>query len=169
MRGMAETILGSVVILLATLILIFSLYSQEELRGAEISKGVYQRILDEEARLSVISLFNTKVPEAEKPYLETMVDAALNINPTKKSFERYKVFYGIGVGELDTREIIPPFFDNLMPGRWKLVLLIPNSTEGQENYIEVSYGNLSVEPKYVYKQIIPLPEEQIGKIIFYIG
>jgi len=180
MKGVSEGILGYIVIILSVITLIFFLYSQGELKGIEVSKQVHGRVFDEEARLSTIALFNNKVDFVEKPYIETMIDAALSRNATDNVTESYKAFYGIGIGTLNNTEIIPPLYDNYIQGKWRLILLIPNGTKEiydeqtstvyrQQTYLVVSYGNLSDEPRYTYKQMIPVPEQRTGKLILYIG
>jgi hypothetical protein len=156
------------------------------LRGVEVSKTTHGRVFDEEGTLAIISLFNNKVDFVQKPYVEVLVDAALSLNESENFTEKYKAFYGIGIGELNNTEIIPPLFDEYIPGKWKLVVMIPNETVIQINetyddyytvtknitiifYYNVTYGYISGEPKWVYKQLIPVPEERIGKLILYIG
>ncbi len=161
MKGITESIFGYLVIVLVVLALIFFLVSQGGIRGAEVGKSVSVRVFDETATLAISSLFNEKVDFVEKPYAEVLVDAILTFNESENITEKYKAFYGAGVGELNNTEIISPLFENYMPAKWKLEIITPNGT--------LTYGNLSKEAKYVYEQIIPVPEERIGRIILYMG
>ncbi|MCK4429062.1 MAG: hypothetical protein KAU95_01705 [Candidatus Aenigmarchaeota archaeon] len=161
MKGITEGIFGYIVIVLAVISLAIFLISQSGMKGIEVEKRAGLRIFRESGNLAINSLFNYKVDFVEKPYIETIIDAILEAKADGKlDDDSDKVFYGIGIGTLNNTEIIPPLFDNYMPGRWKLTVITPDG--------EFTYGNFSGEPEYVYEQLIPVPEERLGRIILYI-
>ncbi len=161
MKGISEEFIYLVVIVLAIFTLLAFLNTQSLLKETETKKTVGLRFLREEGNLAIFSLFNNKVDFVEKPYIETVIDAVLSKHQKNDPTEIYKAFYGIGVGTLNNTEIIPSLFKNYLPGKWKLEVITPNRT--------VEYGFLSGEPRYVYKQLIPVPEERLGLVILYLG
>lgn len=160
MKGMVEEIFWFVIIVL-TVFMLFAFFTyQQGTRGIEVKKSVEERILDEEGNTAVFSLFNNKLPFVEKVYLECIIDSILQGSFYKKEMD--KVFYGNGVGNLNTSEIIPPLLDKYVEGRWKLEISTP---DGSYVYGKADMGDII----YSYESLIPVPEERIGKVTFQIG
>lgn len=160
MKGITEGIFGYIVIVLAVISLAIFLISQSGMKGIEVEKRAGLRIFREDGNIALNSLFNYKVDFVEKPYIETVIDAILEANAEGEPYDSDKVFYGIGIGTLNNTEIIPSLFDNYLLGRWKLTVITPDGS--------FTYGNFSGEPEYVYEQLIPIPEERLGRMILYI-
>lgn len=160
MKGTIEEMFYLVVIVFAILMLFVFFTYQRGTRGAEVRKTVEERLLSEEIATAISTIFNNKLPFVEKTYLQTGIDAILLGASLKK--EKYRVFYGIGIGELNLTEIIPAQLENYVKGRWELKIITPDD--------EYTYGGLKKgEIIYSYEALIPVPHERVGKLIFLLG
>jgi hypothetical protein len=160
MKGYAEEMLYFIAIFFAVFMLFVFLTYQRGTKGAEARKVVEERSLSEEIAGVIFSLFNNKLPIVEKSYLEVGIDSILKGVATGE--EKYKVFYGIGIGTVNLTEIISPFLDNYVKRRYELRIITPDG--------EYIYGKLEKkEVLYVYEALIPVPEERVGKVIFTLG
>ncbi len=160
MKGFVEQMIYLIVIVLALFMLIVFFTYQRGSRGVETKKSVEERGLDEEGTSLVFTLFNNKLPYVEKVYLQVIIDAILEGEYRKE--EKYKVFYGKGIGEVNLTEIIPPLMDNYAKGRWELKITTPDG--------DYTYGGINKDKViYIYEALIPVPEERSGKITFFLG
>lgn len=161
MKGVTDSIFNYLVIALSLIFLSIFFISQGALRGGEVSESVNIRSFDEEGVMVLLSLFHNEIDLVEKPYAMALVDATLKMVALNDSSAHTKVDYGSGVGTLNNTEIIPGLFDNYIPDRWRLEVVVPNGT--------LIYGNFFGEAKYVYRQLVPVPEQRTGTINLYIG
>lgn len=155
MKGMVEQMFYIVIIVLALFMLFIFFTYQRGTRGAEVRKTVEERGLSEELNGVGSSLFNNKLPVAEKSYLASAIDAILE--GTHRDKELDKAFYGVGIGTVNATEIINPFLDSYAEGRLELRIETP---DGAYVYGKIKPGNVI----YSYESLIPVPEERVGKI-----
>jgi hypothetical protein len=159
MKAQAEEFFYLAAVFLSIVILIVFLIYQHGTKGKEVMKNVAERSVKEEINSLMFSLFNDRIPIADKYYIEMIIDAVLQ----KVFEERYKVFYGIGVGTANVSEIVVPFIEKYVSQDWKLTIITPSATYSYGKDIK---GGKEV---YSYETLIPLPNEQIGKLEFLIG
>ncbi len=160
MKGYVEKMMYFIIMVLAVFMLFVFFTYQKGTRGIEVKRSVEERGLDEEGTGTVFTLYNNKLPYVEKTYLQCGIDAILRGISLEE--EKYKVFYGIGIGEVNVSEIIPPFLDRYAKGRWELTITTP-----EESY---TYGGIEKNKViYSYESLIPVPEERIGKVTFLLG
>lgn len=159
-KAMTETILSFSAIIFSVVLLLLAFSFQQKTKGGEVERTVTLRQLDESSNMAIVSLFNQKVEFVEKTYLETLIDAVLYGAYQRGSGKR--AYYGIGVGELRLNETIPQLFDRYLPGKWKLKVVTPDDNQ--------TYGEIEKdEVIYVYKELVPIPKERLGKVILYVG
>ena len=115
MKGTIEEMIYAVVIVLVIFMLFVFFTYQRGTRGIEVRKSVEERVLNEEGSAVVFTLFNNKLPFAEKTYLECGIDSILQGSFSNK--ERNKAFYGMGIGKVNVTEIIPPMLDKYAKGK----------------------------------------------------
>ena len=122
-------------------------------------KSVEERKIKEGINNLVFSLFNDRIPIAEKFYVEAAIDAAL-----QRTFkEKNKVFYGIGIGTVNVSEIMNLFIDRYVSQDWELIIIIDSKNY---SYGKTIKGNREI---YSYETLIPLPEQKVGMLKFLIG
>jgi len=129
-------------------------------RGIEVRKSVEERMLGEEVASTVFTLFNNRLLFVEKTYLEGAIDSILQRLPRTR--EKYKVFYGLGIGTLNLTEIIPPLLDRYIKGRYELTIATP---QGSYTYGRVNKKDVV----YIYETLIPVPDEKVGKLTLLIS
>jgi hypothetical protein len=160
MKGFVEETIWVIVLVIAVIIISLFIILQQGMRGAEVRKTVEERLMSEQGTTSIFSLFNNQLLFVDKTYLETAIDAVLQGEHMKK--EKSQVYYGNAVGSINVTEIIPPLFDNYLKGRWRVEVTTPDG--------EYTYGKQELgDTVYSYKSMIPVPEERIGEIAFYIS
>ena len=160
MKGFVEEMVYSIIISLVIFMLFVFFTYQRGTRGIEVRKIVEERGLSEEGTSTVFTLFNNKLPFVEKTYLECAIDAILQGIYLNK--EQNKVFYGVGVGEVNLTEIIPPLLEKYVSGRWELAIIMPKVT--------YTYGGIERKNViYSYESLIPIPEERVGRVVFLLG
>lgn len=159
-KGAIETVLSFSVIIFSIIILILAFTFQQRMKGGEVSQSITSRHLAEASNLAIISLHNQKVEFVQKSYIETLIDAALYGANQRGSGN--SVYYGTGIGQLRLNETIPPLFDRYLPGKWELEVVTPDGNH--------TYGGIkSDEVVYVYKELVPVPKQRLGKVILYVG
>jgi hypothetical protein len=161
MKAVAQEMFYLIVIIIIILILFVFFTYERGTKGVEVQKNVEERILNEEINGFAGTLFNDKLPYAEKVYLETSIDAILEGKFYKRT-ELNKAFYGSGIGTVNVTEIIPPLLDLYSKGRLKVIIETPN---GNYSYGEIKAGDVM----YTYESLIPVPEERIGKLTVLMG
>jgi 3-deoxy-D-manno-octulosonic-acid transferase len=160
MKGYMEEMLYFAAIFFAVFMLFVFLMYQRGTKGAEVKKSVEERLLSEEVASVIATIFNNKLPIVEKTYLEIGIDAILQGISSNR--ELYKVFYGIGVGNVNVTEVIPYLLENYVKGRWELVIITPDGKH--------TYGSIDKKKViYVYEALVPIPEQRVGKVIFLLG
>jgi len=159
MKSQAEEFFYLAAIFFSVIFLIVFFMYQQGTKGKEVSKSIAERNIREEVNNLVFSLFNDRIPIADKYYVEAALDATLQ----KVFEEKYKVFYGIGTGTINVSEVIVPFVNRYVSKDWELIIITPSVT--------YSYGKKIKEGKeiYSYETLIPLPDEQIGIFRFLVG
>jgi hypothetical protein len=158
MKAQAEEFLYLATIFSSIIILIVFLAYQHGTKGKEVIRTVAERNIKEGINILMFSLFNDRVPIAEKFYIEAIIDATLQ----KVFEEKNKVFYGIGIGTVNVSEILLPLINKYLSQNWELVIVTPSKT--------YSYGRKVGEKEvYSYETLIPLPDEQIGRLRFLVG
>lgn len=160
MKGMVTEMFYFIVIILVIFMLFIFFTYQRGTKGIEVKKSVEERVLNEEINGLALTLFNNKLPYAEKVYLECAIDAILQGNHSKK--ELNKTYYGAGIGKVNVTEIIPPLLDLYAKGRLELRIETPNGT--------YTYGKIqSGKVIYAYQSLIPVPEERVGRMTILMG
>jgi hypothetical protein len=154
-KGFVEEITWIVTIIMATVIIALFIYNQQS-GGIEVTKTVEERVLNEEGISILFSLSNDKPPYVEKYYSQILVDAVLQGTFLIKDTD--KVFYGNGIGTVNSTEIIPPLIKKFTTKNWKLNVVTPDGSR--------AYGSGGGEILYSYEIPVPVPEERIGKIVF---
>jgi hypothetical protein len=161
MKAIAQEMFYLIVIIIVILILFVFFTYERGTKGVEVQKSVEERILGEEINGLSGTLFNDKLPYAEKVYLQTAIDAILEGKFYKRT-DLDKAFYGSGIGTVNVTEIIPPLLDLYSKGKLKVVIETPNGTY---SYGEIKEGSVV----YSYETLIPVPEERIGKMTVLMG
>lgn len=161
MKGMVEEMFYFVIIILAIFGL-FVFYNYERgTKGAEVTKAVEERTVNEEVATALSGLFNNMLPFVEKTYMEAEIDSIL-LSAFNKEPPNHRVWYGSGIGELNVSEIIPPLLEAYAQGRLKVIITTPNGTD--------SYGgNKNFNVIYSHEALIPVPEERVGKVSILLG
>ena len=160
MKGTIEEMIYAVVLVLVVFMLFVFFTQQRGTRGIEVRKSVEERVLNEEGSAAVSTIFNNKLPFAEKTYLECGIDSILEGSFSDK--EMNKAFYGMGIGKVNVTEIIPSMLDKYAEGRWELRIITPDG--------EYTYGGIEEnEVMNTYESLIPVPEERSGKVILLLG
>ena len=160
MKGFVQEMFYFIIIILSIFLLFVFFTYERGTKGMEVKKSVEERILNEEINGLAATLFNNKLPYAEKTYLEAMIDAVLEGNSTKKDLN--KTFYGSGIGKLNLTEIIPPLLDMYAEGRLEVRIYTPNGT--------ITYGKLKGNSiVYTFESMIPVPEERVGRLVIVMG
>lgn len=156
-KGIAEEVVGIIIIIAAILILAIFLVSRVGFRGAEVSRTVYGRSLDEAANLALMSLLHNKAEIINKTYIEIIIDAVF------QGENKTRVFYGHGVGTIHSKDLVDPLFDKYFgKGRWKLRV---DTTQGS-----VDFGELKLSRRtYVYTVSVPTPPKMKAKVRLYVG
>lgn len=161
MKAIAQEMFYLIVIIIVILILFVFFTYERGTKGVEVQKNVEERILNEEVNGLAGTLFNDKLPYAEKVYLETAIDAVLEGKFYKRT-ELNKAFYGSGIGTVNVSEIIPPLLDLYSKGKLEVIIETPNG--------KYSYGQIrQSDVVYTYESWIPVPEERIGKLTILMG
>jgi hypothetical protein len=143
------------IIFSATFLITFLLYYHST-REREISKTLQQRIYDEELAGLGSMLFNSKLPFFEKYYVQAMIDGILQ--GKDYSF----VYYGKALNTTNITQVLEPLFDKSFRRRWRIEVILPKDTQ--------VYGELKKEKVlYSWENLIPVPDENVGKIIVSIG
>jgi hypothetical protein len=160
MKGMIEEMFYLVIIVLAVFgLFVFFTYEQGT-KGLEVKKTVEERVLNEEVSTVSSTVFNNKLIFVEKSYLETAIDSILQEPAPKRQLD--KVYYGVGIGQLNITEIIPPYLRGYAEGRIKMIISTPNGTN-------VYGSNQGSDVLYSYEVPIPVPEERVGKMTILFG
>ena len=160
MKGFAQEMFYFIIIILAIFLLFIFFTYERGTTGVEVKKSVEERIVTEEINGLSSTLFNNKLPYAEKVYLQAMIDAVLEGNFTKRDMN--KTFYGAGIGKLNLTEIIPPLLEMYAEGRIEIRIYTPNGT--------ITYGELEGNKiVYTFESVIPVPEERLGRLVIAMG
>lgn len=143
-KGFAEEILSFTIIIFSIVILTLFFTSQSVLKEEDVIRSVRGRINDESANLAIQSLYDNRLEEFNKTYMELILDAQLDGGDVTK------IEYGMASPKVDVTEVINPLFNRYFgKGEWKLVV---KTRKGS-----VTYGELEKESDYKYVSNIPVP------------
>ncbi|MCD6216105.1 MAG: hypothetical protein J7J92_03475 [Candidatus Aenigmarchaeota archaeon] len=158
MKGIMEEMLGFLIIVFAALLIGFFFYGQSSLKGGEVSGSIREKSIDEASNMALSSLFNNKLEIIEKPYIEVIIDSILQSD--NKTF----VYYGTGIGTIKNKEVVDPLFDYYLgKNHWKLYVIV-------EKNKSLEFGNLTKRKRlFSYERKIPVPPDQLGKVVLYVG
>jgi len=156
MKAQVEEFFYLATIIFSGILLIVFLSYQQSTRGKEVLQAIQERIYSEELANVGSMLFNSKLPFFEKYYIQAMIDGILQ--GKDYSF----VYYGKGLNTTNITQILEPLLDQSFKGRWRIEVILPKDTQ--------VYGELKKEKVlYSWENLIPVPDENIGKIIISIG
>jgi hypothetical protein len=138
------------------MLLIIFLFYQQSTREKEVSKTIYERLYSEELSNVGNILFNSKIPLFEKYYIQAAIDGILS----GKDYSY--VYYGKALNTTNITQILEPILEKSFKGRWRIEVILPKDTQ--------IYGELKKEKiLYSWENLIPVPDENAGKIIISIG
>jgi len=156
MKAMVEEFFYLVIIVLSAIILIFFLLYQQSTRGIEVSKLVQERIYSEGLANVGSTLFNSKLPFFEKYYIQIAIDGILS----GKDYSY--VYYGRALNTTNITQILEPLLESSFKDKWRIEIILPEDVQ--------VYGKLDKEKVlYSWENLIPVPDERIGKVIVSIG
>jgi hypothetical protein len=156
MKAQVEEFFYLATIIFSGILLIVFLSYQQSTRGKEVLQAIQERIYSEELANVGSMLFNSKLPFFEKYYIQAMIDGILQ--GKDYSF----VYYGKGLNTTNITQILEPLLDQSFKGRWRIEVILPKDTQ--------VYGELKKEKVlYSWENLIPVPDENVGKIIISIG
>jgi hypothetical protein len=156
MKAQAEEFFYLATIVFSAILLIIFLSYQQSTRGKEVLQALQERIYSEELADVGSILFNSKLPFFEKYYIQAMIDGILQ--GKDYSF----VYYGKALNTTNITQILEPLLDQSFKGRWRIEVILPKDTQ--------VYGELKKEKVlYSWENLIPVPDENVGKIILSIG
>jgi len=156
MKSQVEEFFYLIAIATFLLLIIIFLIHQKASKGVEVKMVVRERTINEGIATLVLNLFNTKLPIVEKSYVEIGIDAILDGENLDE------VIYGVGVGKVNVSEMILQFLDKYMRGKLEVTIVTPGGS--------YTYGKINEKEKiYVYESLIPVPEEETGKIVVRMG
>lgn len=156
MKSQAEEFFYLASIIFSAIILIAFLSYQQSMRGIEVSKTLQERIYSEELANLGSMMFNSKIPFFEKYYVQAIIDGILQ--GKDYSF----VYYGRGLNTTNITQLLEPLLDQSFKGKWRIEIVLPKDTH--------VYGELKKEKAvYSWENLIPVPDENVGKIIISIG
>lgn len=156
MKAVAQEMFYLIIIFISIFLLFIFFTYERGTKGTEVRKSVEERILSEEINGLSSTLFNNKLPYAEKTYIECAIDAILQGNSTKKDLN--KTYYGAGIGRVNLTEIIPPLLEMYAQGRLEVRIYTPNGTQ--------TYGKVKdSDVIYTFETLIPVPEERVGRLV----
>jgi hypothetical protein len=156
MKAQAEEFFYLATIIFSGILLIVFLSYQQSTRGKEVLQTIQERIYSEELANVGSMLFNSKLPFFEKYYIQAMIDGILQ--GKDYSF----VYYGGALNTTNITQILEPLLDQSFKGRWRIEVILPKDTQ--------VYGELKKEKVlYSWENLIPVPDENVGKIIISIG
>jgi len=160
MKGVIQEMFYFIVIVLVIFMLFVFFTYVRGTKGIEVKKSVEGRVLNEEIAGLALTLFNNKVPHAEKVHLELVIDSILEGKFRER--ELYKVYYGAGIGKLNVTDVIPPVLDLYAKDRLEVKIETP---DGKYSYGKIQSGKVL----YTYEIMIPVPEERVGMMIVKMG
>lgn len=141
--------------------------SESVLKGGEVSRNVRGRMFDESASAAIQTLYENKLENFDKTYMELILDAHLQSESGSNVYgsNETHVYYGRGLSTIYVPEVINSLFNKYFgKGGWKLVV---KTREGS-----VTYGNLKKESKYKYISSIPVPpslsKNNVGNVTLYV-
>jgi len=156
MKAQAEEFFYLATIIFSGILLIVFLSYQQSTRGKEVLQTIQERIYSEELVDVGSMLFNSKLPFFEKYYIQAMIDGILQ--GKDYSF----VYYGKVLNTTNITQILEPLLDQSFKGKWRIEVILPKDTQ--------VYGELKKEKVlYSWENLIPVPDENVGKIIISIG
>jgi len=72
------------------------------------------------------------------------------------------VYYGKALNTTNITQIIKTLLEESLRGKWRIEVILPKDVQ--------VYGNLKKEKiAYSWENLIPVPDERVGKVIIYIG
>jgi hypothetical protein len=156
MKSQAEEFFYLATIIFSAILLIVFLFYQQSTRGKEISKIIHERVYSEELANVGNILFNSKIPLFEKYYLQAAIDGILS----GKDYSY--VYYGRALNTTNITQILEPLLEKSFKGRWRIEIILPEDVQ--------VYGELKKEKiLYSWENLIPVPDERVGKVIVSIG
>ena len=159
MKGMLEESFGFIIIILVVLMLSIFYISGSASGEAEILKIKAGNILDEEANNLILTLYDSKLGDSKKTYIEILIDASL------QGYNKSQVYYGKEIGTINAEELINPMFNKYFgEGRWVIEI---GTRKGN-----MTYGGFKTNVGYMYSHKIPIPpankDKNMNKIILYL-
>ena len=154
MKSQAEEMFYLASIFVSILILIVFLFYQQGTKGKEVQRASEERLIKEELSNIIYSIYNSKLPIAEKYYFQLAIDETLG------NYEN--VYYGMGINAINVTQTLETLLEKNFKGRWRIEIITPDKVE--------VYGSLKKENAiYVYENLVAIPDERIGKIAVYLG
>lgn len=159
MKGQAQELIHFVIIFIFVFLLFVFLNYELSVRGKEVKEKMEERLIEENGMNILQNIFNLKMPISEKKYAEILIDSLLAGKAWK--LPKDKAFYGLAIGTVNGSEVLNSFVNNYF-SNWKLEVVYSNTkqTYGKE------VGNKRV---YAFSVSIPIPEERVGKLNFYLA
>jgi hypothetical protein len=154
MKSQAEEMFYLASIFVSILMLAIFLIYQHGTKGKEVQKMSEERIVSESLANTIYSIFNSKLPIAEKYYFQLAIDETLG------NYEN--VYYGNGINAINVTQTLETLLEKNFKGRWRIEIVTPEKTQ--------VYGNLKKENVlYSYETLVAIPDERVGKIVVSIG
>jgi len=159
MKGQAEELIYFVIVFVCVFLLFVFLNYELSVRGREVRKKTEERLVEETGMNILQNIFNLKMPISEKRYAEILIDSLLAGKAWK--LKKDKAFYGLGIGTVNGSEVLSSFINNYFTN-WELELVYSN--------VKQTYGRgIGNKEVYAFSVSIPVPEEKVGRLNFYIG
>jgi len=156
MKSQAEEFFYLASIVFSAIFLIIFLFHQQLKQGEEILQATQERIYNEEVSSIGSILFNSKIPFFEKYYIQAMIDGIL------EGKDYNFVYYGKALNTTNITQIIETLLEESLRGKWRIEVILPKDVQ--------VYGNLKKERiAYSWENLIPVPDERVGKVVIYIG
>jgi hypothetical protein len=155
MKSQAEEMFYLASIIISILMIASFLIYQSTTKGKEVQKASEERIITEALSNVMFSIFNSKLPVAEKYYFQLAIDGAL-----EKKYE--DVYYGEEIKAINITQTLETLLEKNFKGKWRIEIITPEKTQ--------VYGNLKKENvAYTYENLVAVPDERVGKIVVSIG